>query len=401
VTSDLFERAERFALPDELRAADLIPFYLEFTDLEATRAKIGGRSVLMMGGLDYLGLSADPRVRQAAASAALGAGTSRTGSRLHCGSTPEQRAFETLIASFLGREDALVFASGYMAQSGLITALMDTDALLVLDERAHASILDGALVARCRVRRFAHNDPASLEQQLARGAGSATLVMVESLYSNEGDLAPLPEIRAICTRYGARLAVDEAHGLGVLGAAGRGLEEHFAMPGAIDVISGTFSKSLASVGGWIAGSRKVVDWIRFHGRPILFSAAISPASLAAAHRSLEILIAEPDLVARLQANSRRWRSLLIGAGVPLVKDPAGPLASVRIGDEKTCLIFSRRLLEAGVYANTVLHPSVPRGEAVIRTVVSSAHQESELTYAAEVFARLCHDLKVNGSVEPS
>ena len=219
--------------------------------------------------------------------------------------------------------------------------------------------------------------------------------MIESLYSNEGDMAPLPEIRRRCDRHGARLAVDEAHGLGVLGAHGRGIEEHFGMTGAIDVLAGTFSKSLASVGGWIAGSRKVMDWIRFHGRSILFSAAISPAALAAAHASLEILIAEPERVARLRTNSRRWRDLLVENGLPLVKEPMGPLVSVRIGDERTCLLFSRRLLEEGAYANTVLHPSVPRGEAVIRTVVSAAHQEEELRLAASVFGRVYQDVVVS------
>lgn len=391
-TSDVFGRAELFHLPDRLREADLLPFYLEFTDMGPATARVGGRPVIMMGGLDYLGLSADPRVRDAAARAALATGTSRTGSRLHCGSTPEQRAFEKLIADFLGREDAIVFASGYMAQSGLITALLDPDSVLLLDERAHASIVDGGLIARSRIRRFSHNDLGSLEQQLRRDAGAAILVMIESLYSNEGDLAPLPEIRQLCDVYKARLAVDEAHGLGVLGEKGLGIEEHFGMPGSIDVLTGTFSKSLASVGGWIAGSRKVMEWIRYHGRSILFSAAISPAALAAAQASLEILITEPDRVERLRGNSRRWRDLLVENGLALVTEPKGPLVSVRIGDERDCLLFSKGLLDAGVYANTVLHPSVRRGEAVIRTVVTAAHQEADLVLAARAFAKVRRDL---------
>ena len=246
-------------------------FYQEFGERKGPYVKTGNGCYSWAPWI-YLGLTADERVRRAAAEAALREGASRTGSRLHNGTTKDQLAFEHQLADFLGREDVVVFATGYQAQVGLVSGLLDPDSTAVLDEYSHASLYDGALISRCRIARFKHNDPDDLNRILSSvSLTTPVLVIAEGIYSNEGDLAPLPDIRAVCSRHGVRLALDEAHGLGVLGATGKGAEEEFKMMGEIDILTGTFSKSLASIGGWIAGPTKVIDWIRFNGRSMLFS----------------------------------------------------------------------------------------------------------------------------------
>jgi natural product biosynthesis luciferase-like monooxygenase protein len=395
---DVFGRAERFTLTDELRQADLLPFYQEFSHWQGTHAMLGSRRVLILGSLDYLGLSVDARVRSAAAQAALVQGTGRSGSRLHAGSSPEHRTLEEKLAAFLGREDALIFATGYQAQAGMISALMGPETTLVVDEAAHASLLDGASIARCRVLHFRHNDPGDLDATLRRlNLDRPTLVAVEGLYSNDGDLAPLPELRRVCTEHGVRLAVDDAHGLGVLGAHGRGIEEHLGCPGAADVLAGTFSKSLASIGGWVAGSHRVIEWVRYHGRSILFTAGIAPPGLAAAAAALDILMAEPELVRTIARNARYMRRQLARCGLHVSGDDT-PILALHVGDELRCVQLARLLLERGIYVHTVLYPSVPRDRAMLRLCVTAGHQEADLLWAASTIAEAARQIGLGAHV---
>jgi natural product biosynthesis luciferase-like monooxygenase protein len=383
---DIFQRPIEFNLFEQIRDAGLMVFYQEFGERKGPYVKHNGKWLLQLGSLDYLGLTADERVRRAAAEAALREGASRTGSRLHNGTTKEQLAFEHQLADFLGREDAVVFATGYQAQVGLVSGLLDPDSTAVLDEYSHASLYDGALISRCRIARFKHNDPDDLNRILSSvSLTTPVLVIAEGIYSNEGDLAPLPDIRAVCSRHGVRLALDEAHGLGVLGATGKGAEEEFKMMGEIDILTGTFSKSLASIGGWIAGPTKVIDWIRFNGRSMLFSAAIAPSALAAAAKSLEILAAEPERVAALRNNAVLWKDELQKRGLD-IGSPSGPIVPIFIGDDLTCLAAARELIERGVYANAVLPPSAPRGKALLRTCVTALHEAHHLSEAAQNIA---------------
>lgn len=387
-TRDVFAGPTAYPLFEQIRDAGLMSFYQEFGERRGPYIRQGDRWLLQLGSLDYLGLSIDPRVREAAANAARAEGTSRTGSRLHNGSTAEQRAFERRIAEFVGKEDGLVFATGYQAQIGLISGLADPDTTVVLDEHAHASLYDGALIARCRIARFKHNDVEDLDRLLSRlPLDAAALVVSEGMYSNEGDLAPLREIVAACAAHGVRLALDEAHALGVLGATGRGSEEEFDIPGGVDILAGTFSKSLASIGGWVAGPAKVIDWIRFHGRSILFSAAISPAALAAASTALDVLAAEPWRVAKVRELARRWRDALAARGLE-IGHPRGPVVPVFLGDDLRCLRVSRELMERGIYVNTVVPPSVAPGKALLRTCVTAAHEWEQLESAADVIAEV-------------
>jgi 7-keto-8-aminopelargonate synthetase-like enzyme/acyl-CoA synthetase (AMP-forming)/AMP-acid ligase II len=387
-SEDVFQPARRFKLSDRMRAADLMPFYLPFSNWEGTHAWLHGQRILILSSFDYLGLSNHPRVRDAAARAARENGTGRSSSRAHSATSPEILAMEESLARFLQRQDALVCTTGYQATAGVVTSFMNSRTTLVVDEQIHASILDGAGIAHCRVKRFRHNDVVELKEIL-RQTRSA-MVMVEGLYSNSGDLAPLPDIREICSHYGARLALDEAHALGVLGDTGRGTEEHFASIGACDIVAGTFSKTLASIGGWIAGDHEVIEYIRYHGRPVLFTAGISPPMLAAASASLDVLVEQPGLVTRLRENAQWFLSELKRRSVPVTGEQ-GPIFRLPVGDDELCVRLSRELLRRGIYVHTVVHPSVPRDAAMLRFSVSAGHDPAELGRAAEEIAK-CQSL---------
>jgi 7-keto-8-aminopelargonate synthetase-like enzyme/acyl-CoA synthetase (AMP-forming)/AMP-acid ligase II len=380
VFDDVFEPAVRFN--QIVRKSDLSSFYRAFSNWEGTHARLGGQRILILSAFDYLGLGSHPRVRASAAEAAEQSGTSRSGSRVHSGTTPEILALEEKLARFVHRESALICTTGYNAMAAVVTAFMNSRTTLVVDEAIHASILDGAAISRCRLLRFRHNDSHELDAILAET--KSAMVMVEGLYSNHGDLSPLSEIREICTRHKARLALDDAHGLGSLGSTGRGAEEHYGLLGASDILAGTFSKSLASIGGWISGDRDVIEYIRYHGRSLLFTAAIAPPMVAAASTALDILIEQPELVERLARNADAMRWDLRKCSVP-VTGLRGPILRVPVHDEAQCIRLSNELLRRGIYVNSVVYPAVPRNEPMIRLCVSAKHDPAELRGAAEEF----------------
>lgn len=390
----VLQKARDFDLVDRLSEEDLMPFYPELGGNDGATVWHDGRQLIMLGSNNYLGLTADVRVREAAAAAALDDGPSVTGSRLMNGSTRAHGELEEKLAHFVGRPDALLFTTGYQANIGLLSAFMTDGTALVVDEECHASIYDGAAVGGSRIVQFRHNDLGDLERRLARDVGTTpAMVMIDGVYSMSGDLAPLAEVKAICDRYGVPLALDDAHGLGTVGDTGRGVEEEFGLIGCADLLTGTFSKSFASVGGWIAGPKDLMDWVRYYGRSMLFSASIPPPAVAAAAASLEILIAEPERVARLRELSAYWRDSLTGVGFRTGSADT-PIVPVVIGDEVTCLRFARRLMAEGVYANCVAAPAVPVNQAIIRTTVTAVHDKSHLDNALEIFAAVGRDLGV-------
>ncbi|MEM9217068.1 MAG: MupA/Atu3671 family FMN-dependent luciferase-like monooxygenase [Cyanobacteria bacterium P01_F01_bin.150] len=393
-SQDVLQRAREFELPDQLRETGLLPYFRELEQNEGTTCVFDGRPVIMLGSNNYLGLTADKRVREATARAALEEGPSLTGSRLLNGSTRSHRQFEQKLAAFLGHEDALIFTTGYQANLGFISALMNEETTIVLDSEAHACIYDGAFMSRCNVIQYKHNELNDLEKQLRQVADqSATMVAIDGVYSMTGDIAPLPDIRALCDRYHVTLAVDDAHGLGMLGANGKGIEEQFQMVGSSDILCGTFSKSLASIGGWVAAEAKVIDWIRFHGRSMLFSASIPPTSLAAASMALDILITEPWRVQQLQKNAQYWQDGLHHLGFS-VGDSTTAITPVMIGDDLLCMQFGKALLEAGVYVNSVVYPAVPRSKALLRTSVMATHSQHHLDQALDIFSTVGKQLKL-------
>ncbi len=392
---DPFQKAFDFVVAKQVRAMGLMPYFRELDRNEGPTCLFEGRSAIMMGSNNYLGLTTDERVRSAAMKALREEGPSLTGSRLLNGTTRAHGALERKIAEFLGREEALVFTTGYQANIGILTALGSEGVTLVVDRQAHASIHDGARTSHARVKRFKHNDVEDLDRVLAEAAqrGDAILVMVDGLYSMEGDIVPLPWVVEKCRKHGARLVVDDAHALGVLGASGRGTEEHFGMGGAADLVCGTFSKSLASIGGWVAGDSRVIDWIRFFGRPMVFSASAPPAQVAAASAALDVLKEEPWRAARVNENGDYWRLGLNDLGFDTGASVT-PIVPVIIRDDLKAIMMGKLLLDAGVYVNPVVHPAVPKDLAMLRTSVMATHEKEHLDRALEIMGKVARKLGV-------
>ncbi|WP_232668348.1 MupA/Atu3671 family FMN-dependent luciferase-like monooxygenase [Pseudonocardia sp. TRM90224] len=392
----VLQKARDFDLGARLEAAGLMPFYPVLSDSDGATSVHQGRRVVMLGSNNYLGLTADPRVREATAAAALAEGPSVTGSRLMNGSTPAHEDLERKLAHYLGREDALLFTTGYQANLGLLSAFITPGTALVVDEECHASIYDGVSIGGGRLLQFRHNDLADLDRRLADELGALPgMVMVDGVYSMSGDLAPLAELRAICDRHSVPLALDDAHGLGMIGATGRGTEEEFGVIGAADVLTGTFSKSLASVGGWLAGPRNLMDWVRYYGRSMLFSASMPPPAVAAAAAALDVLVAEPERVAKLRELAEYWRRGLRELGFD-TGTSRSVIVPVVLRDELLTLRFAQRLLDLGVYTNCVLAPAVAVGRAMLRTTVTAVHEKSHLDAGLEAFATAGRELGVIG-----
>jgi 8-amino-7-oxononanoate synthase len=315
-------------------------------------------------------------------------GTSMTGSRLLNGTTRLHEKLEELLAGFFGYEACVTFTTGYQANLGAISALANRRAAVVVDKADHASIYDGCKLSDGEMFRFRHNDYEHLDQILAAVATKRpTLVVVDGVFSMGGDICPLPEVVAACRRYGARLLVDDAHAVGVLGEGGRGTASHFGLTDDVDLMFGTFSKSLASIGGFVCGPQPVVEWIRHFARPGLFSASMAPSAAVAATTALEVLMDEPELVERLNDNARVLRGGLQAAGFDTGNSET-PIVPIVIGDEVKMVTFWKQLLASGVYTNAVVFPAVPRGGGILRTSCMATHTPEQLTRAVDIMAEL-------------
>lgn len=382
---DIFAKAEQFTLTDEARALQVYPFFQPLDNNDGPEAEIYGRKVLMFGSNNYLGLTRHPHVVQAARDAIAKFGTSMTGSRLLNGSTLLHEELEGRIARFLRRESALVFTTGYQANLGAISALVDKHAVAVVDKADHASIYDGSRLADGEMIRFKHNDPLHLDSVLKRiRQEKSILVIVDGVFSMGGDIIDLPAVAEVCKRYGARLFVDDAHAIGVLGEGGRGTASHFGLDGDVDLVMGTFSKSLASIGGFIAGPAKVLEWIKHFGRALMFSASLPPASTAAALAALDVLEREPELAERVRQLGATWREGLRSLGFDVGASET-PIVPVNVGDEYTTVMFWKGLLENGVYTNPVIYPAVNVKEAILRTSCMATHTSQQIEQALEQF----------------
>ncbi|MEV6398756.1 pyridoxal phosphate-dependent aminotransferase family protein, partial [Streptomyces sp. NPDC051907] len=380
--NDVFSRFAAFTAATELIGAGLYPYFLPLDGHEGTTVRRAGRELIMCGSNNYLGLTADPRVRAAARDALDAYGTSCTGSRFLNGNIDLHHQLEEELARFLGKPAALVMSTGYQTNLGVLTALLTPRDYVLIDKDAHASLVDGCRLSGAKVRRVPHNDPAALAQALERLPDHAPrLVVVDGVYSMEGDVCDLPAISAVCRRYGARLVVDDAHGLGVL-ADGRGTAAHFGLTDQVDLITVTFSKSLASLGGAVAGSEEAIHYLKHHARSLMFSAAMTPADTAAALAALRVLRSEPELVVSLQANADYVRRGLAQAGVQTGHSTT-PIIPVPTAGAMETLAAYHRLIERGVYVNPVLPPAAsPR----LRTSFMASHTVDQLDRVIEAFA---------------
>lgn len=407
IETDLFEKARSHDRLEQLRAArehDLLPYFRVVEAEPGPVALMEGRERITLGSNNYLGLTGDERVKQAAREALDAYGTGLTGSRFMNGTTPLHLELERELADWMGTEDALVFTAGYLANVGCIATLLGPADTVICDSGDHASILDAVSMARARVRPFRHNRLEKLEKMLSRSEsdGGGVLVVVDGVFSMEGDLAPLPDIVRLCREHGARLMVDEAHGVGVLGVRGTGACELYGVADEVDLRMGTFSKSLASCGGFVAGPAEVIDFLRVQSRAFMFTAAAVPAAIGAALGALRIVRSNEgaELLARVLDNARYLHRGLSELGFDVVEParlPDGsevvtPIVPVVVGDDWKAVLFWKALYDAGVYANVALYPAVPRGGALLRTSVMATHEREHLDRALEIFERCWADL---------
>jgi 8-amino-7-oxononanoate synthase len=372
----------------EMRAAGVYPYFRTLSSGQDPVVVHEGRELVMLGSNNYLGLTNHPAVKEAAAAALARYGTGCAGSRLLNGTLDIHVELEQRLAEFLGRGAALVFSTGYQVNLGVLSCLLDRSDIAFLDALDHACIIDGCRLGFGRHHKYRHNDMADLEKKL-RNAGDekGKLIVVDGVFSMEGDLAPLPALVALARRYDARLMVDDAHGLGVFGENGRGTPEHFDVENDVDLLMGTFSKSLAAVGGFIAGEPIVVEHIKHNARSAIFSAAPPPASVAAALKALEIVEREPERRKQLWENTdymmREFAALGFDTG-----ESASPVIPLAIGDDMDAYRMTLKLEEEGVFANPVVSPAVPPGGAMIRTSYMATHTREHLDFALAAFARV-------------
>ena len=384
---DIFEKCFEYTYAKQVMASGFYPYFIAMSGNEGSEAIYQGRRLIMCGSNNYLGLTTHPKVRQAAIDAIQNYGTSCTGSRFLNGTLEMHEQLEKELAEWVGKPAALVFSTGMQVNLGTISSLIGRKDIVLLDRDDHASIVDGARLGWGDVRRFRHNDMADLERILADIPDDVgKLVVVDGLFSMEGDIAPIPEIAPLCKKYGARLMVDDAHALGVLGG-GRGTAAHFGMTEDVDLIMGTFSKSLASLGGYIAGDEDVIHYIKHHARALIFSASITPASTASALAALAVMREEPERVKRVNEIGEYMRTNLRRLGFD-TGNSVTPVVPVVIGDDMKAVITWKTLFEAGVYVNVVVSPAVPPGRQLLRTSYMAIHTDEQLDRVLGIFEQV-------------
>jgi 8-amino-7-oxononanoate synthase len=384
---DIFDKCGGFTAAKDAMAVGLYPYFIPLQENEGSEAVFQGRRMIMCGSNNYLGLTTHPKVRQAAIDAIHRFGTSCTGSRFVNGNLELHQQLEHELAEYVGKEAALVFSTGMQVNLGTISALVGRGDFVVLDKDDHASIVDGAKLSYGESKRFRHNDMADLERVLSRlPSDKGKLVVVDGLYSMGGDIAPLPEIIPICKKYGARLMVDDAHAMGVLGG-GRGTAAHFNITTETDLIMSTFSKSFASLGGFIAGDEPIVHYIQHHARSVIFSASIPPANTAAALAALHVMQEEPERIQRVNAIGEKMRYEYRRLGFN-IGSSVSPIIPIIIGDDIRTLIIWKMLFESGVFVNPVVSPGVPEGQQLLRTSYMATHTDLQMERVLEIFTKV-------------
>jgi 8-amino-7-oxononanoate synthase len=382
---DLFEKCK--ALSEDagrLRAGGSYFFYRRIESGQDSEVVVDGRRVIMAGSNNYLGLTTHPRVKEAAIRAIERFGSGCAGSRILNGNLGMHEELERKLARFLRKEAALVFAAGYQTNLGIISALLGRHDYAVLDHYDHASIIDGCRLSYGKVRKFHHNNAEDLAHVLSQTRGGGILIIVDGVYSMEGDIADLPSITQLARAYGAKVMVDDAHGLGVLGKGGRGTAEHFGVEADVDLIMGTYSKSLAAIGGFVAGSSEVIEFIKHVARSIVFSAGLPPPLVAAVSAALDIIEEEPQIRQRLWENTFKMLKGFRNLGFD-IGSSCTPIIPVIIGDGMKVYEMCRLLFEQGVFVNPVISPAVPPGRELLRTSYMATHTDEQLDRVLQAF----------------
>ena len=384
---DLFEKCSNWTEARDLMASGFYPYFMPLDDTEGTEVIIDGRKLVMIGSNNYLGLTTHPKVRDAAIEATREFGTSCTGSRFLNGTLAWHLELERRLAEYVEKEAALVFSTGYQTNVGTISSVICKGDYVITDKDDHASIVDGCRLSFGTMKRFRHNDMDDLERVLRQIPDEACkLVVVDGVFSMGGDIAPLPEIVARCKKFGARLMVDDAHSIGVLGG-GKGTGIHLGVNDDVDLIMGTFSKSFASLGGFIAGSEPVIHYIQHHARSLIFSASMPPGNVAAVAAALEVMIEEPERIERVNQIADCMRREFQALGFKTGPSQT-PIIPIIIGDMQATFLTWRLLFEEGVYTNPVIPPAVPPNLSLLRTSYMATHTDEQMQFVLEKFAKI-------------
>jgi 8-amino-7-oxononanoate synthase len=385
--TDIFEKCQKFTAADEAQKRGVYPFFRMIESAQDPEVIMGGKRMIMVGSNNYLGLTNHPKVKEAAINAVKKYGTGCAGSRFLNGTLDIHVSLEEKLARFMRKESALVFSTGFQVNLGVISALVGKDDVVIIDKLDHASIIDGCRLAFGEVKRYKHNDMADLERALSENDGRGKLIVVDGVFSMEGDIVNLPEVLRLTEKYGARLMIDDAHGIGVLGKTGRGTAEHFGVENKVDLLMGTYSKSLASIGGFVAGEREVVNFIKHFARSLIFSASPPPASVAAVSAAIDIIENEPERIQRLWDNTHKmlkgFKELGFDVGVSQT-----PIIPIIVGDDELAFKMVMMLQQEGVFANVAVSPAVPPGKSLIRTSYMATHTSEHLEFVLAAFRKV-------------
>lgn len=384
---DIFERCFNFTTAKEAIAAGYYIYFRAIESAQEPEVYIQGRKIIMIGSNNYLGLTSHPKVKEAAINAVKKYGTGCAGSRFLNGSLDLHVELEEKLAKFFKKEAALVFSTGFQTNLGTISALVGKDDIVIIDKLDHASIIDGCRLSFGQTRKFKHNDMEDLERILSMEKNKGKIVIVDGVFSMEGDIADLPNILKLCKKYGARLMVDDAHGIGVLGNTGRGTVEHFRLDNEVDLIMGTYSKSLASIGGFIVGQRDVVDFIKHTARSMIFSASLPAGCVASVLACLEIIENEPERREMLMNNTKKMREGFKSLGFDTGESQT-PVIPIILGENEKAFRMGKLLHDDGIFANPVVSPAVPEGRALIRTSYMATHTSEQLDIVLETFRKI-------------
>lgn len=384
---DIFQKCAKFTTAKEVMAAGVYLYFRRIESAQDPEVIVGGRKMVMIGSNNYLGLTNHPKVKEAAIEAIKKYGTGCAGSRFLNGTLDIHEDLEVKLARFMNKESALVFSTGFQTNLGAISALVGKDDVVIIDKMDHASIIDGCRLSFGKSKKYRHNDMEDLERILKQNGEIGKLIVVDGVFSMEGDIANLPEIVNLAERYKAGVMVDDAHGIGVLGENGRGTAEHFDLEDRVDIIMGTYSKSLASIGGFIAASEEVIHYIKHISRPLIFSASPPPASVAAVSAAIDIIMAEPERRSRLWENTRKMKEGFRNLGFDTGPSET-PIIPVMVGEDQKAFQMGRGLHEEGVFANVAVSPAVPNGKALIRTSFMATHTEEHLERVLEAFKKV-------------
>jgi 8-amino-7-oxononanoate synthase len=384
---DLFSKCQNYSEAKELMASGFYPYFMPLDDTEGTEVTISGRKLVMIGSNNYLGLTTHPKVRNAAIEATREFGTSCTGSRFLNGTLAWHLDLEKRMAAYIDKEAALVFSTGYQTNLGTISSLIGRNDYVITDKDDHASIVDGCRLSFGTMKRYRHNDMDDLERVLSKlPADTGKLVVVDGVFSMGGDIAPLPDMIPICKKYEARLMVDDAHGIGVLGG-GKGTAIHLGVNDDVDLVMGTFSKSFASLGGFIAGSEPTIHYIQHHARSLIFSASMPPGNVAAVGAALDVMNEEPERIERVNEIGafmrREFQTLGFDTG-----PSETPIIPIIIGDMQATFLIWKILFEEGVYTNPVIPPAVPQNLSLLRTSYMATHTDDQMHFVLEKFAKV-------------